>query len=51
MSAVEHDTVRAAWSRRLPAGTGRSVWAGVWLIPAVTAAGVLAGLVLRWWPW
>lgn len=34
-------------STSLPPGNGRSVYAGVWLVPLTVAAGVLVGLALR----
>jgi hypothetical protein len=37
------------WSGALPPGNGRSVYAGVWLIPAVILLAVMVGLVLRLW--
>ncbi|WP_232667882.1 hypothetical protein [Pseudonocardia sp. TRM90224] len=37
------------WSEALPPGTGKSVYAAVWLIPLTAAAGLTAGDLLRWW--
>ena len=35
------------WSKRLPAGHGRSVYATTWLIPTTVAAAIATGLVIR----
>lgn len=37
------------WSRTLPPGNGRSVYAGIWAIPGTVTAALVAGAVLRWW--
>ncbi len=41
--------VRRHWSETLPPGNGRSVYAGIWMIPGTVAAAAVAGAVLRWW--
>lgn len=40
---------RTRLSTTLPPGNGRSVYAGVWLVPLTVAAAILVGFVLRWW--
>lgn len=39
----------AHWSKTLPPGNGRSVYARIWLIPGTVTAAVLTGGLLRWW--
>lgn len=46
----EHTRRTDHWSRLLPARAGRTFYSGAWLVPVVSAVGIVTGLILRGLP-